>query len=342
MTPEIQRDPATASAVEPEISVVIPIFNEQPNLPQLFSRLTASLAACTPSYELVFVDDGSRDGSLDLIRRFQATDRRVRAISFSRNFGHQAALTAGIEHARGRAVILMDGDLQDPPEVLPELIARWREGFETVYTVKARRRERWSRRLLFWSFYRLIRLVSDIELPLDAGIFSLLDRRVVDALRSMPERNRYLSGLRAWSGFRQTAVMFERAARPDGAASRQTSGRLTKLALDGIFSFSHIPIRLVSVSGVFVSIVTFLGAMTIVGIKLFTTLAIPGWASIMVTVAFLGGVQLITVGIVGEYVGRIYDEVKQRPMFFVREVLEPDGLRLPCTADATGRPSRER
>jgi polyisoprenyl-phosphate glycosyltransferase len=327
-TPDIRRDPATASAVEPEISVVIPILNEQANLPQLFSRLTASLAACTPSYELVFVDDGSRDGSLDLIRKFQSTDRRVRAISFSRNFGHQAALTAGMEHARGRAVILMDGDLQDPPEVLPELIARWYEGFETVYTVKARRRERWSRRLLFWSFYRLIRLVSDIELPLDAGIFSLLDRRVVDALRSMPERNRYLSGLRAWSGFRQTAVSFDRGARPDGA-SRQGSGRLTNLALDAIFSFSHVPLRLVSVSGVVVSIVSFLGAMTIVAIKVFTDRAIPGWASIMVTVAFLGGVQLVTVGIVGEYVGRIYDEVKQRPMFFVREVLEPDGPRRP-------------
>lgn len=305
----------------PEISVVIPIFNEEATLPELYQRLTLTLGECEYDYEIIFVNDGSYDRSLDLIREFCGSNSRVRAINLSRNFGHQEALTAGLNSANGQAVILMDGDLQDPPELLPQLIAKWEEGWDVVYTTKAKRQESLLKRLAFWGFHRIIRLTSNIEMPLDSGIFSLMDRKVVNQLRAITERNRYLPGLRVWTGFRQTSIIFDRNARYHGAP-KQTLSKLFKLALDGLFSFSYAPIRLASVFGLIVSAVSFVGVLVIVVIKLFTNLAIPGWASIMIAIAFLGGVQLVTIGIVGEYIGRIYDEVKQRPIYIVKEVIE--------------------
>jgi dolichol-phosphate mannosyltransferase len=303
----------------PLLSVVVPIKDEIETLPELHRRLSDVLTGELSDSEIVFVDDGSGDGSARWIAERHADDLRVKLVRLSRNFGHQAAVTAGLAHARGRAVVLMDGDLQDPPELIPELVDRWREGNEIVHTVKTRRQESWARRLAFRAFYRMIRsLSSETDLPLQAGLFSLLDRRVVDELERMPERNRYLAGLRAWVGFRQTAVEYERDARWSGAP-RVSVARLFRLAFDGIFSFSNLPLRLATLLGLVVSLAAFLLMATILYLRLFTDRAILGWASLMTSILFLGGVILVTIGIIGEYTGRIYDEVKRRPLYVVAE-----------------------
>jgi dolichol-phosphate mannosyltransferase len=303
----------------PLLSVVVPIKDEIETLPELHRRLSDVLTGELSDSEIVFVDDGSGDGSARWIAERHADDLRVKLVRLSRNFGHQAAVTAGLAHARGRAVVLMDGDLQDPPELIPALIDRWREGNEIVHTVKTRRQESWARRLAFRAFYRMIRsLSSETDLPLQAGLFSLLDRRVVDELERMPERNRYLAGLRAWVGFRQTAVEYERDARWSGAP-RVSVARLFRLAFDGIFSFSNLPLRLATLLGLVVSLAAFLLMATILYLRLFTDRAILGWASLMTSILFLGGVILVTIGIIGEYTGRIYDEVKRRPLYVVAE-----------------------
>jgi dolichol-phosphate mannosyltransferase len=306
-------------ASTPLLSVVIPIKDEIETLPELHRRLSDVLTGELSDGEIVFVDDGSGDGSARWIAERHADDPRVKLVRLSRNFGHQAAVTAGLAHARGRAVVLMDGDLQDPPELIPALVDRWREGHEIVHTVKTRRQESWARRLAFRAFYRMIRsLSSETDLPLQAGLFSLLDRRVVDELERMPERNRYLAGLRAWVGFRQTAVEYERDARWSGAP-RVSVARLFRLAFDGIFSFSNLPLRLATLLGLVVSLAAFLLMATILYLRLFTDRAILGWASLMTSILFLGGVILVTIGIIGEYTGRIYDEVKRRPLYVVAE-----------------------
>ncbi len=307
-------DPST-----PLVSVVVPIKDEIETLPELTRRLSEVLVGELADSEIVFVDDGSADGSARWIAERHADDPRVKLVRLSRNFGHQAAVTAGLSHARGSAVVLMDGDLQDPPELIPALVAKWREGHEIVHTVKTRRQESWARRVAFRAFYRMIRsLSSETDLPLQAGLFSLLDRRVVDELDRMPERNRYLAGLRAWVGFRQTAVEYERDARWSGAP-RVSVARLFRLAFDGIFSFSNLPLRLATLLGLVVSLAAFLLMATILYLRLFTDRAILGWASLMTSILFLGGVILVTIGIIGEYTGRIYDEVKRRPLYVVAE-----------------------
>ncbi|HET9334122.1 MAG TPA: glycosyltransferase family 2 protein [Gemmatimonadota bacterium] len=303
----------------PLLSIVVPIKDEIGTLPELTRRLSEVLVGDLSDAEVVFVDDGSRDESARWIAERNRDDGRVRLVRLSRNFGHQAAVTAGLAHARGRAVVLMDGDLQDPPETIPALVARWREGNEIVHTVKTRRRESWLRRVAFSAFYRLIGAMShDADLPAQAGLFSLLDRRVVDELDRMPERNRYLAGLRSWVGFRQAAVEYERDARFSGAP-RVSVARLFRLAFDGIFSFSNLPLRLATLLGLTVSLAAFLLMITVVWLRLFTDRAILGWASLMTSVLFLGGVILVTIGIIGEYTGRIYDEVKRRPLYIVAE-----------------------
>jgi dolichol-phosphate mannosyltransferase len=310
----------------PLLSIVVPIKDEIETLPELTRRLSEVLVGELADAEIVFVDDGSRDGSARWVAERHRNDGRVRLVRLSRNFGHQAAVTAGLAHARGRAVVLMDGDLQDPPETIPALVARWREGNEIVHTVKTRRRESWPRRLAFGAFYRLIGAMShDTDLPAQAGLFSLLDRRVVDELDRMPERNRYLAGLRSWVGFRQGAVEYERDARFSGAP-RVSVARLFRLAFDGIFSFSNLPLRLATLLGLTVSLAAFLLMITVVWLRLFTDRAILGWASLMTSVLFLGGVILVTIGIIGEYTGRIYDEVKRRPLYIVAERI---GIREP-------------
>lgn len=318
----------TPSERAPLLSVVIPVKDERETLAELCERLDRVLIDELEDSEVVFVDDGSSDGTREWLAARHEEDPRLKMVVLSRNFGHQAAITAGLAHASGRAVVLMDGDLQDPPEVIPRLVDAWREGHEVVHTVKASRRESWPRRLAFRVFYRVMGAVSEADLPSQSGIFSLLDRRVADRLLGLPERNRYLAGLKTWVGYRQTSIQYDREPRFAGRP-RQSLGRLVTLALDGIFSFSKFPLRIATLLGIVVSVSAFLLMATVIYLRLFTDRAILGWASLMTSTLFLGGVVLLTIGIIGEYVGRIYDEVKRRPLYIVAERIgleEPDRI----------------
>ena len=299
-------------------SIIIPIFNEEPTLPELHSRLMTATAGVNEPFEVILVDDGSKDNSFALMRAMHRADPRVKVIRLARNFGHQIAISAGIELAGGDAVILMDGDLQDPPELLPQMIARWKEGYDVVYTVKTSRKENALKRFAFKSFYRILHALSSIKIPMDAGNFSLMDRRVADVLRAMPERNRYISGLRAWAGFRQTAITYDRGVRFAGAP-QMSLGRLFRLALDGIFSFSNVPLRAAIYMGLVTAAAGFGGGLYVVYAKIFTDSAILGWASTSISILFMGGMILVTLGVIGEYISRIYEEVKRRPLYVVRD-----------------------
>ena len=298
------------------ISVVVPVYNEQENLPELGRRLAASLAPY--DYEVVFVDDGSRDGSLALLAALHQADPRMKAVSFSRNFGHQVAISAGIDHAAGDGVILMDGDLQDPPEVLPRFIEKWREGHEVVYAVRRRRKEGLLKRAAYAAFYRILRKVSYLNIPLDSGDFCIMDRTVVDVLKSLPERTRFVRGLRTWAGYRQTGLEYERDRRHAGKP-KYTFGKLLRLAYDGIVAFSDVPLRLAIYMGMGSAAVAFLVGLWVVYEKVTDNVPVAGWTSTIVVMLFLGGMILTTLGIVGEYISRIYEEVKHRPLYVVRE-----------------------
>lgn len=303
------------------LSIVVPCYNEDAILRELHRRLLAVLEQIDCSFEIIYTDDGSHDGTVHLLREFQENDARVRLVSLSRNFGHQIAVTAGLEHARGEAVVIIDADLQDPPEVIPEMIERWRDGYQVVYGLRAGRAgettfKLWSAKL----FYRLLNRLSEIEIPLDVGDFRLLDRRVVDVLLAMPERDRFLRGMISWIGFKQGAVIYDRAPRVAGE-SKYPLIKMVRFALDSVISFSFAPLRLASWIGFAAIGASFLGIVYALIIRLYTTEWVRGWASIFTAILFLGGIQLITLGIVGEYVGRIYAEVKMRPLFVVRERL---------------------
>ncbi|HEY8030693.1 MAG TPA: glycosyltransferase family 2 protein [Gaiellaceae bacterium] len=303
------------------LSVVVPVFNEEDTLRELHARLSAALPP-VEDWELVFVDDGSVDGSWSLMRELAAVDPRLRLVRLSRNFGHQPAITAGLRAARGDAVVVIDGDLQDPPELIPELVSRWRDGYDVVYAVRVQRDGENVVRLTAISFfYRLMRRISRDDIPANAGDFRLVSRRVVDALATMPERARFLRGMTSWVGFTQTGVEYRRDARFAGT-SKYPTRKLLRLALDGIVSFSSVPIKLVSWLGF--AIVVFCGI--VLGWTLYTHFvsrsAPQGWTSLLVVVLLLGGVQLLSLGIIGEYVARIFDEVKQRPLYFVAETFE--------------------
>jgi glycosyltransferase involved in cell wall biosynthesis len=308
-----------SSAPRPEISVVLPVFDEQENLPVLYDRLTAVLSGQGVSYELVFVDDGSGDSSAALLQALAAADSHVALVELARNFGHQVAISAGLDFARGRAVAVMDADLQDPPELLPDLIVAWRAGNDVVYGIRTKRKEGWAKRTAYDLFYRLLRRAANVEIPLDAGDLCIMDRRVVDTLCSMPERNRFVRGLRSWVGLRQTGLPYERQARLSGQP-KYTYARLVLLALDGFVSFSHIPLRLASLLGFAISLVSFGFAAFYFVKRLTTGLSPAGFPTLIVAVLFLAGIQLTTVGLLGEYVGRIFDEVKRRPLYVVRRV----------------------
>jgi dolichol-phosphate mannosyltransferase len=310
----------------PHISVVIPLFDETRAVPELCRRLHAVLGEVADGYDVILVDDGSRDDTWAGIQAEHARDTRVKGVRLSRNFGHQVALSAGLDHATGDVVVMMDGDLQDPPELIPELLERWRQGWEVVYATKRSRKEAPLRRAAFRAFHTIMHRVADIDMPPGAGNFSLMSARVVAALRSMPERARYLSGLRAWVGFRQTGVEFDRDARYDDAP-RMRLARLTKLAFDAIFGFSRLPLRIALYVGIATSTLSLGVAVWVIYQRLFTDNAIAGWASTLVSVLFIGGVILITQAVIGEYIGRIYDEVKQRPMYLVRETAGIDDAR---------------
>jgi len=305
------------------VSVVIPVFNEEETVPVLVARLNEVLEAMEGDHEIIFVDDGSRDGSLSLLKEARADDERIKIVSFSRNFGHQVAISCGLDCASGDVVIAMDGDLQDPPEVVPELIRTWRAGYEVVYAVRRQRKENLLKRVAYKSFYWLLRKVSYLDIPLDSGDFSLMDRRIVSELRGMPERNRFVRGLRTWVGFEQTGYAYERSSRYAGE-SKYTLGRLMRLAFDGLISYSYVPLRLVSNIGMVVSVAALVYMAYLVIARFLGDTTIQGWVSTVAIVLFLGGVQLLSLGIIGEYIGRIFDEVKQRPQYVVREALGVD------------------
>ncbi|HQE60859.1 MAG TPA: glycosyltransferase family 2 protein [Candidatus Latescibacteria bacterium] len=307
------------------ISVVIPCYNEEEVLPQLFARLGAAAETWGEEYEILLVDDGSRDATWQLILEQHARDERWRGISFARNFGHQTAISAGIHYARGCAVILMDADLQDPPEQLHRFISAWKDGNEVVYAIRATRKENILKRAAYKAFYRVLRRLASIEIPLDSGDFCLMDRKVVDVLNAMPERNRFVRGLRSWAGFRQLGLEYNRDARAAGEV-KYTLRKLIKLALDGVVSFSTTPLRMATYLGFVVSFFALLGAaVTIlqrIFVEWFTRMGfpyVPGFYALFTGMLFLGGVQLISLGIIGEYLGRIFDEVKGRPLWTIRE-----------------------
>ncbi|MGH7525145.1 MAG: glycosyltransferase family 2 protein [Gemmatimonadales bacterium] len=303
-----------------ELSIVIPVFNEEATLAELHRRLAEILPEVGGETEIILVNDGSQDRSAEIVGRICREDGRFRGVHFSRNFGHQAAVAAGLRYSAGRAVVVMDADLQDPPPLVLRLLERWREGYEVVYARHtARRREGPIKRAAAYLHYRVLRRLAGQDIPADTGDFCLMDRRVVDQLNAMPERNRYIRGLRAWVGFRQTAIEFERPGRFAGEPKYTFRGSLT-LALNGVVSLTKAPLRLATYFGLLVSLTSFLLAVVFVVQKLTVGFEIRGWASTVVIVLFLGGVQLLTIGIIGEYISRIYDEVKQRPLFIVRSL----------------------
>jgi len=318
--PSSSPDPSSpASWSPPDLSVVLPVYNEEENLPVLYDRLSAVLKATGLEYELIFVDDGSHDRSLEQLHRLASSDPRMNIVELARNFGHQVAISAGLDYARGRGVIVMDADLQDPPEVLPQFIAKWQEGHDVVYAIRERRKEGWLKRTAYRLFYRLLRRVANIEIPLDAGDFCIMSRRVVDLLVAMPERNRFVRGIRSWVGLDQVGLAYERQARYAGRPRYSFLG-LLYLALDGLVSFSYVPLRIITVLGLSVSVVSILTAIFYFVKKLLVGLTPPGFATLIVAILFLAGVQLVTIGVIGEYVGRIFEEVKRRPLYIVRRV----------------------
>ena len=304
------------------ISVVVPCFNEQGVISETYRRLKEVLDALTGiNFELVFVDDGSRDSTLEILRSLQLADQRVRVVAFSRNFGHQVAVTAGLEHATGDAVVLIDADLQDPPEVIQEMVSRWRLGADVAYGVRGRREGETAFKL--WTakaFYRSINRVSEIPIPLDTGDFRLMDRAVVDTLLSMPERDRFVRGMVAWVGFRQEAVLYNRTARFAGE-TKYPLRKMIRFALDGILSFSLAPLRLAIWVGFATAALAALGLVYAISMRLLTNIWVPGWTLLFIVCSSIGGIQLFFLGVLGEYVGRIYGEVKRRPLYVVRERL---------------------
>ncbi|MGQ9489254.1 MAG: glycosyltransferase family 2 protein [Anaerolineae bacterium] len=313
----------------PTLSVVAPCFNEEGVLHELYRRISQVLDGAGESWELVLVNDGSGDRTPDIMRELHARDPRVKVIDFARNFGHQIAVTAGMDYARGDAVVLIDADLQDPPELILDMLAKWRQGYEIVYAVRTERKgETWFKRFTAKLFYRLIYKITDINIPMDTGDFRLMDRKVVNALKTMREKHRFLRGMSVWVGFRQTGVQYVRAERFAGE-TKYPFGKMLKFALDGITSFSYLPLQLATYIGFIAALLAVVGIIITVILRLSGSQAFYGQATTLVSVLFLGGVQLISLGIIGEYLGRIYDEVKGRPLYIVREVLgfEKDEVR---------------
>ena len=300
-------------------SIIAPIYNESGSIPELHRRINQVMEGLGEPWELILVDDGSTDGSTELIRELARKDLHVRPVIFSRNFGHQIAVTDGWDYSRGQAVTIIDADLQDPPEVIPELIAKWREGYEVVYAVRTEREgEGWFKLATAKLFYRLIYRVTDVDIPLDAGDFRLLDRKVVDVLKSMRERYRFPRGMSAWVGFRQVGVPYRRAARFAGE-TKYPFKKMFRLAINAITGFSYFPLQLATYIGFISAGISILAIPVVIIARLAGSQAFFGQATTLIAVLFLGGVQLISLGILGEYIGRLYDEAKGRPLYIVRE-----------------------
>jgi dolichol-phosphate mannosyltransferase len=307
----------TTGDVHPTLSVVAPVWNEVATIPLFYDRCKQVLDNLAGTWEIVLVDDGSQDGSREAMRRLCQADPRVRALIFSRNFGHQIAITAGLDHARGDAVVVIDSDLQDPPEVIAEMVDRWREGYQVVYAQRsARVGETWFKRATASAFYRLIRRIASVDIPLDTGDFRLMDRVAADALRSMREHHRFVRGMAAWIGYRTTAVRYTRAARHAGE-TKYPLRKMARLAIDGITNFSYLPLQLATYVGFIVAGLSLVGILAAIIVRAFFGHELTGQATTLVSVLFLGGIQLIFLGVIGEYLGRIYDEVKGRPLYLL-------------------------
>jgi dolichol-phosphate mannosyltransferase len=311
--------PRKVKRMNPTISVIVPVYNEEPVVFESYERLKRVLEGLDETYELLFVNDGSRDATPRILDCICRTDSTVRLIDFARNFGHQTAITAGMDYASGDAVIVIDADLQDPPEVIAQMIEKWRQGYDVVYGKRvARNGETFFKRITAAAFYRVLSSLTDVEIPVDAGDFRLIDRKVCDALKQVRERNRYVRGIISWLGFRQTGVEFVREKRYAGE-TKYPLRKMLRFAADAITSFSFKPLKLTTYVGFAVSLASFLYLLVVLYLRLFTTTTVTGWASTMAVSLFFNGVVLMMLGIIGAYVGRIYDEAKGRPLYIVRE-----------------------
>ncbi|MDB9309355.1 glycosyltransferase family 2 protein [Aphanizomenon sp. CS-733/32] len=305
---------------QPIYSLVIPIYNEEENIMEMYRRLHDVMEQLDDEVELILIDDGSRDRSLSMMRELHHRDNRVHYLSLARNFGHQIAVTAGLNFVQGKCIIVMDADLQDPPELILTMIEKWHQEYQVVYAQRiSRQKEGWLKRLTAYLFYRLLRRLAKVDIPVDTGDFCLMDRQVVDILNSMPERNRYIRGLRAWVGFRQTSVLFERNPRFAGDV-KYTFGKSLSLAIDGIISFSTVPLRLATYLGIISAAIAMIMIVLVLYWRIFAPVShLIGYTLITISMFFLGSVQLICIGILGEYIGRIYEEVKGRPLYTLKE-----------------------
>ncbi|WP_176584772.1 glycosyltransferase family 2 protein [Priestia megaterium] len=306
-------------------SIVVPVYNEEEVIHETYRRLTEVMHSTKEAYELLFVNDGSRDRTAEIIKEYSEQDPAVVLLDFARNFGHQIAITAGMDYARGEAVVVIDADLQDPPELILEMIEKWKQGFDVVYAKRTKRKgETYFKKQTAAMFYRFLRAMTDIDIPLDTGDFRLLDRKVCNQMNSIQEKNRFVRGLVSWVGFKQTAVEYERDERLAGE-SKYPLKKMLKLSMDGITSFSYKPLKLASYAGVTLSGIGFIYLLVMLYLKLFTDSTITGWSSLIVIQLFFSGIILIILGMIGEYIGRIYDETKNRPLYIVREKyqLEP-------------------
>jgi polyisoprenyl-phosphate glycosyltransferase len=303
----------------PEISIVVPLYNEEKNIRLMYDRLVSSILKITSNFEIIYVNDGSKDNSFLELVKLSKEDERVKYISFSRNFGHQIAVTAGLDYSKGAAVVIIDGDLQDPPEVIPEMYAKHKEGFEVVYGQRLKRKgDNFFKKITAKYFYRILKKITSINIPLDTGDFRLIDRKIVNDLKNMPEQNKFLRGQIAWLGYRQTSVFFERDERKFGETGYPFS-KMLKFALDGITGFSDVPLQFVTKTGIFISFISFLVILYAIFSHFILERTITGWTSLIISSMFIGGVQLISVGIIGEYISRINKNVQNRPLYIVSE-----------------------
>ncbi len=302
-----------------ELSIVIPIFNEEGNIRPLQERLTKVCNKLQVSFELIFVNDGSKDQSLKLLHELSATLDYVKYIDLSRNFGHQIAVTAGLDSAKGDAIVIIDADLQDPPELIEPMYQKWKEGFEVVYAQRKKRKgENIFKRTTSNVFYRMLSKITKVNIPIDTGDFRIIDKKILEVLKQMPEQNKYLRGQIAWAGFNQAAIEYERDARNSGETG-YTIRKMMNLAMDGITGFSNFPLRLVTISGFVVSFIAFLLVLYALYSKFIIKDFEPGWTSLMLSILFLGGIQLISVGIIGEYISRINNNVRNRPLYIIKD-----------------------
>ena len=302
-----------------EISIVVPLYNEEKNIRLMHDRLVSSILKITSNFEIIYVNDGSKDNSFLELLKLSNEDERVKYINFSRNFGHQIAVTAGLEYSKGAAVVIIDGDLQDPPEVIPEMYALYKEGFEVVYGQRLiRKGESFLKKITAKYFYRILKKITNINIPVDTGDFRLIDRKIVNDLKNMPEQNKFLRGQIAWLGYRQTSIFFERDERKFGETGYPFS-KMLKFALDGITGFSDVPLQFVTKTGIFISFISFLVILYAIFSHFILERTITGWTSLIISSMFIGGVQLISVGIIGEYISRINKNVQNRPLYIVSE-----------------------